>query len=359
MFDVVIVGAGPAGTAAAFDLLEKGMTVLLLDKYKFPRKKACAGGITPKGYHLYKYDISSMVKRKCSALKINPPEKKTFTITAPKTLCYMTNRTELDFFSLNKVLEKGAQFKIVNHIFSIEESSFGVDIKTSQGDFKAAYLIGADGANSRVRQLITKTKFYKKLFALEADVQVDSPSKYPMEFDFSKSAKGYFWIFPKDNHLNVGIYSTHLNDKPKLRELIRFVRDRVGDVSLEAIKGYPICVGGAKYQPGSKRILLAGDAAGLAESLFGEGIYFALKSGQLAARAISRAYKQSGSANYEYRSCLKNIQSDLRIYDYSAALLYKFPWLSFKVASIPAVKHRFAKAYSDGNTLLSTVFPRS
>ena len=358
MFDVVIVGAGPAGTAAAFDLLEKGMKVLILDKVEFPRKKACAGGITPKGYHLFKYDISSIVKRECQSVRINPKKNIAFTICAKKTLCYMTNRQELDFFSLNKVMEMGAEFVITKKILSIDESKSFVGIRTQSGNFKASYLIGADGANSIVRRFITKKKFFKKQFAIEADVKVDRPDTFPMEFDFSQNRNGYFWIFPKGDHLNIGIYSIDSKIKLNPKDLLEFARKRTGCDRLTAIKGYPICTGGGSYQSGSNRILLVGDAAGLAEPLFGEGIYFAIKSGQTAAQAILRSGDETEAVKTGYIQKLKMIQTDLKLYDLSAAFFYRFPWISLKIASLPFVRERFASGYGNGDSLSTMILSR-
>jgi flavin-dependent dehydrogenase len=153
-----------------------------------------------------------------------------------------------------------------------------VEIKTGSGTFKASYLIGADGANSIVRRFVTKKQFYKKQFGIEADIKMDDPGKYPMEFDFSISKNCYYWIFPKDDHVNIGIYSIDNNVNLRRQQLIEYARARSISGHLEAFKGYPICTGGFNYRPdrwsGSKRILLAGDAAGLSERLLGEGIYY-------------------------------------------------------------------------------------
>ncbi|MBU2454458.1 MAG: geranylgeranyl reductase family protein, partial [Proteobacteria bacterium] len=287
MFDVIIIGAGPAGTAAAFDLLTKGLIkVLILDKVEFPRKKACAGGITPKGYHLFRYDISSQVKRECRTVRINSNHKKSFLINDENTLCYMTKREELDLFSLSKVMEKGGEFKVIKNIQSIIETPFCVEIHAGNQMFKASYLIGADGANSSVRRYVTRDTFYHKQFAIEADVKIDYPERHHMEFDFSRSKNCYFWIFPKDDHVNIGCYCVDANSRPRRQMLFKFAEDRHLKGSLESIKGYPICTGGFNYRLDSKRILLAGDAAGFSERLLGEGIFFAVKSGQLAAGSI-------------------------------------------------------------------------
>lgn len=318
MFDVVIIGAGPAGTATAFDLLTKGLKVLILDKYEFPRKKACAGGISPKAYHLFRYDISSIVKRECRTIKITPFNKKAFFLKHENTLCYMTKREDLDFFFLNKVIEKGADFRVIKKIQSINETPSFVEINTNGETYKVSYLIGADGANSIVRRFVSKERFYKKYFAIEADVKIDRADNYGMELDFSRSKNGYYWIFPKDDHVNIGIYSIDLKAKLQTQRLYDYAKARLFSTRLEAIKGYPIYTGGFKYRPNSNRILLAGDAAGLAERLLGEGIYSAVKSGQQAAKAILESEHQVLSARVFYSKKLKTIQTDLKIYELSS-----------------------------------------
>lgn len=351
MFDAAIIGAGPAGTAAAFVLLEKGLKVLLLDKYEFPRKKPCAGGITPKGFHLFPYDISPVIKRECRAIKIAPPGGPSFHIRDEKTLCYMTRREELDFFSLNRVKEKGAEFRVVKKIQSIREKDHLVEIDAGRDRFKASYLIGADGANSIVRRFAAKGRFWQKQTAIEADVKMDRPENHPMEFDFSRLKKSYFWIFPKDDHVNIGIYSFGSHAGLQIRQLLEYAGDRLSSNKIEAVKGYPICTGGVNYKPESSRILLCGDAAGLAEPLLGEGIYFAVKSGREAAFSILEAEGGHVPARFHYMKKLKEIQTDLRLYRAGAGFFYGLPRISLKLLSFPYIHNPFAKGYAQGKPL--------
>ena len=252
MFDVVIIGAGPAGTNAAYDLVSAGYRVLLLDKCNFPRKKACAGGITPKAYALFRYDISSVVKQQCRTMKITPAKGDSFLIKSSTPLCYMTQRKDLDLLALNKAVEKGVKFETVKKIQSIEEKMSHVEIRTNDRLIRANYLIGADGANSLVRRRMSKQTFKVTRYpAIEADVRVRQPDLYKMEFDFSMSKNGYYWIFPKHDHVNIGIYSTAARPGLKRQHLVDYALKRFSTNRLEAFKGYPIGVGGYFYCPGS------------------------------------------------------------------------------------------------------------
>ncbi|MBU0973586.1 MAG: geranylgeranyl reductase family protein [Proteobacteria bacterium] len=351
MIDVVIIGAGPAGTAAAFDLLSGGLSVLLLDRHAFPRKKACAGGITPKAMALFRYDISSILRQTCRSIKIRPRSGQSFLIQDKNPLCHMTQRWELDFFSLNRVQEKGAQFKVVKKIFSIEEKGTHLEIRTSDQLIKSRYLIGADGANSLVRRLTHPFCRVSRYPALEADIRADHPGSHSMEFDFSLPGKGYYWIFPKGDHINIGIYSITGNPALKQRQLAEYAQKRFGSNRLSAVKGYPIGVGGYAHCPEKGRVLLVGDAAGFGESLLGEGIYFALKSGQAAAHAIVSSHGANTLPGIAYARKIKTMRGDLELYHLGARCLYSFPRASLKLLSYPFFHEKFAKGYAAGKPL--------
>ena len=360
-YDVIIVGAGPAGTAAAFDLLEAGARVLILEKSEFPRKKACAGGLTPKALKLYRYEIAHFLERACRRIRIRSKKDTFFDIKQNHPLCYMSCRPSLDFFALNQCLARGAAFKVTKRIRAITPSEKNVQIKTDSGIFLADFLIGADGANSQVRHLTCAEVFEDKLRAVEVDVLVNDPDRFPMEFDFSYPQKGYFWIFPKKDHVNIGFFQYRKSTVKNSRDaLLQYAVARLGSEKLSSLKGYPICTGGGGYRPekGARRVLLAGDAAGLVEPLMGEGIYFALKSGQLCAEAIINTRKNYRlKAHTEYARLLKALQSDLRIYNFAAKLFYTFPGLSLDLLSCHRVHAQFAAGYAAG-LLPSAVFSK-
>lgn len=356
MFDVIIIGAGPAGTAAAYDLLCAGLKVLMLDKSKFPRKKACAGGLTPKALDLYRFDISRLIRRRIREVAVINRSGKQFVIHEKKPLCYMTRREELDYFVLQRVMQKGAAFRVVPRIDTIDSDRKSVKVLAGKELFKARYLIGADGANSRVRQLTSPSHPFARQMAIEVDVQVRHPAKCKMTFDFSRSQYAYYWIFPRDDHVNIGVYSVKKNIRLSERLLVEYANKALGCTQLKGFRGYPICTGGFRYIP-SGRVLLVGDAAGFAEPLLGEGIYFALKSGQLAAGSVIQGMTNSGiSVGKRYQNMLKYLRMDLKLYQLSAKLLYRIPQLSLSLLSIPAFHRRFSKGYADGKSLGRIVF---
>lgn len=371
MYDVVIIGAGPAGTAAGYRLALAGRKVLMLDRHRFPRKKACAGGITPKAMDLFPYDISHLVLRICRRVKITRPGGRSFTVRDNRPLCYMVQRRDLDLFSLEKSLAAGCQFSFADRILSLDQDSDASAVTLIYRDQEqektvtASFVIGADGANSRIRQLMfgigrppVRTFKYP---ALEADVAVRHPREIPMAFDFSKGIPGYYWIFPRHDHVNIGIYSTAPDCRPDRSLLKAYAAERLGHDHLTAVKGYPIGVsppGSLSRFAGKGRVLLAGDAAGLAEPLLGEGIYGALKSGQLAAESLDRALGTGNSgALTAYRDALARLRLDLWLHHMAAGLLYRFPGICLGLGRHPGIFGPFARGYAAGRTLSQIILP--
>jgi geranylgeranyl reductase family protein len=360
-YDVIISGAGPAGTSAGFDLASAGYSVLLLDRKSFPRKKACAGGLTPKAAACFACDISGLIERSCNKMVIHRPDGSFFTIKATRPLCHMTQRKDLDLFCLNQALAAGARFQIVDRIHALVQEKETVTLHTSAGPLTASYVIGADGANSRIRALLNRqARPYRirKIHGLEADVQVSRPDQVVMAFAFFRDLPGYYWVFPKKTHINIGIFS-HDHTPVSVRNLAAFARDCFGTDALSDITGYPIGTGGGRgfRSPGGGRVLLAGDAAGFAESVFGEGIYFAVRSGRIAAAAICQALEKKMRALSVYNRSLAGLRLDLGVSRYGAAALYRWTAPCLKFAGIPAVYHHFSKGYAAGRPLLRMFLP--
>ena len=350
MFDAVIIGAGPAGSAAAYDLAAAGCRVMLADKRAFPREKACAGGITPRAYSLFRFDVSGIVRRQCRVLEITPPRGSRFRIQDSSPLCHMTRRRDLDLLARDQAVQRGAEFRVIQKILSINERPGHVEILVDGERIRAACLIGADGVNSRIRQLAGFEFDIVKNPAIEADILLERPGYGNMEFDFSLVPKGYFWVFPRDDHVNIGIYSARAGNKIKRQLLYDYASARLPGGKIVALKGYPIGTGGYCRRPGKGRVLLAGDAAGLAEPCFGEGIFFAVKSGQVAARAILDG-GQDENPGPRYNQAMGTVRRDLCLYHWGARFLYRYPSLFFKGLSLPFVRRRFARGYARGKSL--------
>jgi len=366
MYDVIIIGAGPAGTTAGYLLAKSGVSVLLLDRKTFPRKKACAGGITPKAMNIFPFDISGFVRRTCHEVKIIRPGNASFVVKADAPLCYITKRMDLDAYALDKAAKVGCRFEKIDNIIRLDQDESGVGLTMLRDGktevVRAGYLIGADGANSKIRRLIgDHGRGIIKLPAIEADVPVQNAGIYPMTFDFSREIKGYYWMFPRKKHVNIGIFSACSQGSMNQTLLKQYAREHFNTDILSDIKGYPIATSAGAPHPGKNRVLLAGDAAGLAEPLLGEGIYAAVKSGTLAAQAVEYAFGRKSSGPSDalgwYMQALGGMNLDLRLYRRCASILYRYPKWALALGSFAILNNFFSRGYARGKTLHDMLTP--
>jgi geranylgeranyl reductase family protein len=386
--DIVIVGAGPAGCAAAYDLARAGRRVVLLERRRFPRHKACACGLTRKTLAALRYSVEPVVERSCreivlqqAAMDGRSPEVR---VQTRKPICAMAVRDRFDAFCLEQTLQAGRSggsvvLRKINSVVALRDLPDGiaVDIATDDGSevLQAQVLIGADGSNGQTRALEHRLgsgtgapSWYTRGFALEATVPyAELPPQLPeggapqdLVFDFSPLPGGYGWLFPKGEHINIGIgtFAPHSESRDTLTYgtemvtrslLLAYARRKLGVTHLEAITGQHLGMGGHAYVPRG-RVLLAGDAAGLVDPLTGEGIHSAVVSGQAAAAAIlSLARDASGDAiAAAYARALRPLQETLAFSHRAAKAFYAQPERGFKAMRTPMLRSLVLKTYADG-----------
>ena len=367
-YDVLIAGAGPAGCAAAFDLARAGRRVLLLDKRSFPRPKACACGLTRKTLAALRYSVAPVVERECSQIVLQQASedtaKREVRVRTRSPICAMAVRERFDEFCLQQTLAAGATLRKIEGIVALRETDGGIelDIATADGEetLRAVVLIGADGSNGQTRRLSEQTEaaWYTRGFALEVCVPyAELPATLPaggaphdLVFDFAPLSGGYGWLFPKGDHINIGVGAFAPEaDEAQLKQVTRdmltgYATQRLGVATLAHITGQHLGMGGHAYVPRG-RVLLAGDAAGLSDPLTGEGIHSAIVSGQTAAAAILDS-KTDVAAAYARR--LRPLQETLAFSHRAARAFYADPERGFRAMRMPVLRSLILKTYADG-----------
>ena len=370
IWDAIVVGAGPAGCAAAYDLARASCRVLLVDKAEFPRPKACAGGLTMRAVKALRYPVAPVVRRTVREIVLEsdgprPPSERALPVGRPKPLCVMTVREELDAYCLKRTLEAGGAFRRIGGISAITETADTVMLQTADGaEFTARYIIGADGVHSRVRALTDPVPaWFHRGFALEANVKIDPADPNglteppPLTFDFAPVRGGYGWLFPRHDHVNIGLYvydaeKAHGLDRDALADYIK-ARSRTRD--FYGLTGQFLGMGAGEHAPSHKRVLLVGDAGGFADPLTGEGIYGAIASGQAAAAAILDATKRATatgaipSAAFARRTA--RLRSDLRIATAAARSFYAAPHRAFRLLGYMPVRQAAIQTFSHGSSI--------
>ena len=292
-YDAIVVGAGPAGSYAAYLLAQRGAAVALLDRSAFPRDKPCGGALSRKALDLVDLDLSPVIHGRVTGAWLAHRERTVFYDTGG-VAAGMTLRTELDQLLLEHAVRAGARFHPHTAFLDLWARDGEVCVATSRGEFTGRLLLGADGVASAVRRRVFGGDVVDYAPAVEALVY--APPDVVARFrdrcllDLAGMPRGYGWIFGKRDHLNVGVYS--ISGGSGIRgHLAAFLARHPSLARCDRIRhlGHPIPVTNRARRFELGPVWLLGDAAGLAECVLGEGIYFALKSAEVAARAFFAA----------------------------------------------------------------------
>jgi geranylgeranyl reductase family protein len=399
--DILIVGAGPAGCAAAYDLAQAGKHVILLDKRTFPRPKACACGLTRKTLKALRYSVDPVVERVCHEIVLQHAGSATIQpdvrVRTRNPICAMAVRERFDHFCLQQTLlaaRHGGSIELrkIDRIAALRESpeAIELDAATPSGieTLRAPILIGADGSNGQTRRLHHQDTHGEALppsaqddgFALEATVPyADLPATLPnggsphdLVFDFAPLPGGYGWLFPKADHINIGIgtfaprpaknsgapsvraFGGRVGSMQDLKQVSRtllldYAHQKLGVTTLAHITGQQLGMGGHTYIPRG-RVLLVGDAAGLVDPLTGEGIHSAIVSGQAAAAAILSCAdgERDPAVAAAYAHHLAPLQKTLAFSHRAAHAFYAQPERGFKAMRLPILRSLILKTYADG-----------
>lgn len=356
-WDAIVVGAGPAGCAAAYDLAAAGRAVLLLDRAEFPRHKACAGGLTRKSLRALRYSVAPVVRQTFSSIVVENKFGDSSTLSSRTVVCAMTVRQEMDDFCLRQTLAAGAKFLRIGAIDSVEVHENNVELRTEEQTFTGRFLVGADGVHSRVRSLVYghAPQWFRRGFALEAEVlPADVRSKHgapDLVFDLAPVPQGYGWVFPKRDHLNVGLYTEAAGEKLDRPRLETYIRERFGNADLGRITGQYLGFGAERAPRAVSRVLLAGDAGGFADPLTGEGIYGAIASGQAAAAAILDELRTGANAEQVFTDSTARLREDLRLSASGARWFYGNLELGYRALTAPLLRTAVIKAYANGTKI--------
>lgn len=310
-FDIIVLGAGPAGSAAAFTAARAGLRVALVDKHVFPRDKLCGGAFTGRSMRYFQEIFGAhapeapMLTSSDVIFCAFGQEMGLYNNVPP---IHLTMRTTLDVALLQAALAAGAVDLTGNAVLDIDPGKPAITLKS--GVVSADLLIAADGVNSpTARALFGRAYDPNRIgFALEVEHPSDEAPDQPVRLDFGAAEWGYGWDFPKTCGRTIGVGGV-LHRNADMKGALRRYLATLGVADDRPIKGQFLPFGNYRRVPGHGPVLLAGDAAGLVDPITGEGIAYALKSGQLAAKAAISAIAEGrpGVALMSYRRALRPI----------------------------------------------------
>jgi len=335
-YDAIVVGAGPAGSAAAIQLARSHCNVLLIEKSKHPRHKSCGGGISVRLRPYLDSDFSSLVENRIHAVSIRHREK-SVDFTADRPFADLVRRAPFDAYLIEKAANAGVEVRESCLLEGWHESEDGVVIETLSGRDTADFLIAADGANSRIARKRypewrrDQAPCLEKSLHLESIVAQPKIHAHEIVLDLSV-AKGYGWVFPKSKTAEIGIGIFKGKKAGPRRQYETFLKRNTsqGEAALKSHGAVLPLYHKNRPRMARGRVLLVGDAAALVDPFFGEGIYYAVRSGQMAARAVSRALRHEGDILSYDAEMTAAFYPEFEVADRMAHLIYTFPGFFMK-----------------------------
>ena len=344
---VAVLGGGPAGAFAAAQLAGAGMRTVVLDE-KLAWEKPCGGGLTYKAYHQYPFLINNDAPKKLITetilaapgagevrLKLNEP-----------LLIY--SRYDLNRLLLERAERAGAQIE-KTRVLGIERQSGGWRLKTKSGSLDADFCVVATGARNQLRDVGTQLTTLDTMSALGYYVPGEQNQ---IDIQFLPNLHGYIWVFPRCGHLSVGICGKGEPAHSLRARLERYMAEK--GISPLGAKFYSHVLPSLETKAWKKnRVagdgwMAVGDAAGLVDPITGEGLYYAMRSGDLAANALLAEAPQS-----YHRTLRKEFSADL---EFSSRLARQVFLGRFLLGSVPKRMVQFTRRSPRFAALMQDLF---
>jgi geranylgeranyl reductase family protein len=332
-YDVVVVGAGPAGATAAFHLARAGARVALVERETLPRHKTCGGGLVARALRWLPAPVSGVTERVCHEITVGLlPRRWTLRFRRTEPLVTMTMRPALDRLLAEAAAGAGADLRTGCPVTGVEPEGRSVRLATAGGPLRAALVVAADGATGPVGRAGGWDVRRTAIPALELEAEVDDATMERFagsaRFDFGLPPEGYAWIFPKAAHLSIGVLSTRRGARGLSEALAEYLRHHGISPRRVARHGYLIPIRPARGPLVRRGLVAVGDAAGLVDPLTAEGISFAALSGRLAAEALVAGGLDERRTRARYqRAVARHIRPALRAARVLARIVYGPFWL--------------------------------
>jgi geranylgeranyl reductase family protein len=302
---IAVLGGGPAGAFAAERLARAGLDTRVFDE-KLAWEKPCGGGLTYKAYRDYPFLINNDTPKKIiNDTFLAAPKAGAVKMALSRPLV-IYSRLDLNRMLLDRAEQAGAQLE-KTRVLEVERTGKGWLLKTRQGSLEADFCIVATGARNPLRNVGTQWTAADTMYALGYYV----PSQQDhIDIQFLPNLEGYIWVFPRCGHLSVGICGKGEPAHALRARLERYMEEKGIGYKDAAFYGHMLpsleTSGWKKNRVAGDGWLAVGDAAGLVDPITGEGLYYAMRSGDLASQVALNESHSFAEKAHAYRNLLRN-----------------------------------------------------
>jgi geranylgeranyl reductase family protein len=333
MYDVIVVGAGPAGASTAYHLAKRGHSVLMVERDALPRYKPCSGAVSPSVAEFFDFDFAPVVDRPMRRVrytyKLGDPIEAELTTADP---IWMVKRAVFDHFLVQQAQHQGAQLKQATAVTGIENKGDYWQVTTPAGILAAAYLVAADGATGPMAKWLG---FPDLTLRTASILEVPAPvgDDCAINFEFGLVKQGCAWNFPKAEGYSIGVANFLGQGTTDYRKVLEKYSQSFG-VSLASgqVYSHPLKLWDGNYPLHTHRAVLVGEAGAIVDPLSAEGIRPGMLSGVRAAEAIDAALAGDPNALADYTATMHATWGeDMPWAKRIAGLFFRVPGIGYRV----------------------------
>ena len=330
IYDALVIGSGPAGASTAYELSLSGAKVLILERAKLPRYKAC-GGMIPLNFFR---TLPARTQRTQETLLTEGvcmgPVRKTLSAVSKVTVAgVMRDRFDHEF--VLAAVDHGAELMDSTPVTGVEERPDLVLVRTRRGSFEGRVLVGADGATGIVKRILGIGSRNPPAAAMEAELKpgTGTSGREGIFADCELIRDGYAWIIPKGDLDSIGVVSFGRDRSVVRRKLLEWMSLHGYGAEGEILHGHPIPAWRGRARFSTRRSLLVGDAADTVDPFLGEGIRYGVISGRIAAATILNSLRNDGLLEGYTQALYEAVHADFIYARWIASLFYRFPSFFF------------------------------